>query len=218
MRHLKMMGLTLLVVFALVALAGATTASATKLCQTNTSPCGSAYPANTAFHADLRPGTSFVITTSGSPTGFNPAMTCSGSTWGLTSTGAGGGAGVAVPVRLTALSVTSCTSAGPTGCESSATVGALTGATGQVAWTSGVNGTLTIAPPTMTWNCPILGTVISCTYGGSGTLDSTITGGASPPIEFVNQSIASTGGFGCPTTAQWNFQLTVTKSLFVTNS
>lgn len=47
MRQIKSITLAVVAVFALVALVGATTASATRLCSTNTSPCpaGNIYPA-----------------------------------------------------------------------------------------------------------------------------------------------------------------------------
>jgi hypothetical protein len=219
MRHLKMMGLAALAVFALVALAGATTASATRLCTTtNTSPCTHFY-AHTNFNSDLQAGTTSVWTTSGSPVGVNPTFTCATSGLGWTSTNAGGGAGVPVGIRLTSLVYTSCTSVNPAGCSTTWTVGSLANATGQVAWTSGVNGTLTYTPPTVSYTCAILGMPVNCTIGGSGTVDGMLTGGHDPVIDIVNQNMATTGGFGCPTSMQWNARYTVTNhTIIVTNS
>src|SRR4051812_16801945 len=175
MRHLKVIGLAAIAVFALVAFAGATTASATRLCTvTNQSPCTDFYN-HTNFNTDLVAGTQSVWTTTGSPVGVNPTFTCGTSAWGWTNTNAGGGAGVAVGIRLTALSFANCTSVNPAGCSTSWTVGSLTNATGTIAWTSGVNGTLRYTPPTVTYTCPILGASFNCTWGGAGTIDGTVT-------------------------------------------
>lgn len=219
MRHLKTIGLAAIAVFAVIAFAGATTASATRLCTvTNQSPCTDFY-AHTNFHNDLVAGTQSVVTTTGSPVGVNPTFTCAASTWGWTNTNAGGGAGVPVGIRLTALSFTNCTSVNPAGCSTSWTVGSLASATGTIAWTSGVNGTLTYTPPTVTYTCPILGSAVTCTIGGSGTIDGTVTGGHDAVIDIVNQSATVTGGFGCPTAVQWNARYTVTNhTLLVTSS
>jgi hypothetical protein len=220
MRHLKMMGLAAIAVFALVAFAGATTASATRLCSVATTPCPAAniYPVNTSFPADLLAGTNAVLTTSGSPVGVNPTLTCSASGVGVTNSNTGGGAGTPVNGHLGSLSFSSCTSVNPAGCSTSATVGSLAAATGTIAWTSGANGTLRLTPPTVSFTCPILGAPVTCVFGGSGTVDGTLTGGATPVVDIVNQAIASTGGFGCPTASQWNARYSVTKALFVSNS
>jgi hypothetical protein len=217
MRHLKAVGL---ITLAIAALTGASTASATRLCSTNTSPCANVYANNTTFDSHLLSGTSFVFTTSGSPLGINPTQTCGSFTLALTNTNQGGGEGVPVAVKLAALAVTQCTSVNPAGCGSSWTVGSLAGATGTIVSTSGANGTLRFTPPTMTYVCPILGAPVACAFGGSGTLDGTVTGGSPSIIEFVNQFLPSTGGFGCPTAAQVNmrYQTTAPLPLYIATS
>jgi hypothetical protein len=218
MRHLKVIGIALVAVFALIAFAGATTASATRLCATNTTPCGSVYT-HTDFRADLQSGASSTFTTSGSPIGINPTIVCSGGTLGLTNTGAGGGDGVAVPVRMTALSYSGCSSTNPAGCESTWTTGPLTGATGQVTSTSGMNGTLALQLPPVTFSCPLLGATETCTFGEVGTFDATLTGGSPAIIDVVNQQLTTTPTFGCPTALNWNARFTVTgHPLYVTSS
>lgn len=52
----------------------------------------------------------------------------------------------------------------------------------------------------------------------TGTIDTTVTGGASPIIDLVNQSLAAGGTFGCPTAAQWNANYAITSPVYVTNS
>lgn len=217
MRQLKVMGVATLSICGLIALVGATTASATRLCATNTTPCGSTY-AHGDFRADLLSGTSSTFTTTGSPIG-NPTIVCSGGTLGVTNTGAGGGDGVAVPVRATALTYSGCSSTNPAGCETSWTTGPLTGATGQIAYTSGMNGTLTLQLPPVTFSCPILGATITCTFGEVGTLDGTVTGGSPATIDITNQQLTTTPAFGCPTSLNWNARFAVTgPALYVSSS
>jgi hypothetical protein len=56
MKHLKTLGLAVVVVTALTALAGAGSASATVLCKTNTNPCSEDYPAGSGFSATTEAG------------------------------------------------------------------------------------------------------------------------------------------------------------------
>jgi hypothetical protein len=215
MRALKTVGTLLVVVFAVVAFAGATTASATRLCTTNTTPCTSVYANDRTFPMHLKPSTTITVTTSGGI--INPTFTCAASTWGLTNSNQGGGVGVAVAVRLASVSYSACTSVNPAGCSSTFTVG-LAGATGDVTSTAGMDGTLQLTPPLLGITCPILGTAVLCTYGGSGTLDGTVTGGNVATIDVRNQTIPASGGVGCPTSSVWNFTYTTTTALFVTAS
>jgi hypothetical protein len=201
-----------------VSLVGVGAASATRLCATNTAPCANVYPADTRLHATLTPGSVLEFTTAGSPVGVNPTFSCADSTAEFTLRDSGGGAGTVVRKLLRLLTITGCTSTGPTGCSSSGTVGSLTAATGPVAWTSGTNGTLTFTPPTVSFSCPILGAPVTCTFGGSGTLDATETGGNTAVIDFVGQPLASTGGFGCPTSSTLNARYQTVAPVYVTNS
>lgn len=214
--HLKGAGVATVAVLVLVAFAGASTASATRLCVTNTNPCGLRWANGTPFTMHLRSGVGAVFTTSGGT--INPTLTCSTSKLTITSSNDGGGAGVPVAVALSALTFTGCTSTNPTGCEPQGTVGALGGATGTIAWTSGINGTLRITPPTVSFSCPIFGASVVCTFGGAGTVDGNVTGGSTPIIDIVNQSIAATGGLGCPPNALLNAEYQSTVAIFVTNS
>jgi hypothetical protein len=215
MRHLKTMGVAVIAVFALVAFAGATTASATRLCATNTTPCSSIYT-HTNFHSTLATGQPAVLTTSGGI--INPTLSCTTSTVSVTNTNAGGGAGVPVAGKLTSLSFSGCTSVNPAGCSSTATIGSLASATGTIAYTSGMNGTLRLTPPTVSFSCPILGSPVTCTFGGSGTVDATVTGGTRAVIDVRNQNIASTGGFGCPNASTWNATYHTSNTLYISNS
>lgn len=192
----------------------ASTASATRLCATNTSPCSSIYPSDTTF--TFTTTVNATLTTSGSPVGVNPTIPCHAHMV-LTSTGAGGGPGTPVPVAVTGLTATNCESSNPTGCGTTATIGSLAGATGDFIY-NGANSELDFTPPTITVHCPILGMNVACTFGGSGTLKATVTNGNPAILHMVNQSIAATGGFGCPTAAVINARFSSNKALFITNS
>jgi hypothetical protein len=220
MRNVKTLGLAVLSVFALVAFAGATTASATKLCPTSGTPCAAPYASGTTFNAKLETGTNAVLTTSGGL--VNPTLTCTASTVRLVSSSAGA-AGTPVTGNLTGLTFSGCTSVSPAGCSSSATVTGLP-KSGSISWTSGNNGSLTVNAPTVSFTCPIFGIPTTCSFGGSGTVTGAVTGGNPATVRFTNQAIASTGGFGCPTSAVWNAQYVLTAvsgsptALFLTNS
>jgi hypothetical protein len=219
MRNFKMLGLALISVFALVAFAGATTASATVLCKVATSPCpaGSVYPSGTTLTGSLKPTTNAVLTTSGGSA--NPTLTCTSSNETLVTTSAGGGAGVSVTGNLTALSFTSCTSTNPSGCSSSGTVSGLP-KSGSAAWTGSFGGNLVLNAPTVSFTCPILGFPVTCNFG-TGTVTGVLTGGNPVDVKFTNQSIPSSGGFGCPTAATWNADYNGTgtnAAVWVTNS
>jgi hypothetical protein len=67
-------------------------------------------------------------------------------------------------------------------------------------------------------HCPSSFGTITCTFGGSDTLDGTVTGGNPAIIEFRNQSFTSIGGFMCPTASTWNFTYQTTSALYVTAS
>jgi hypothetical protein len=225
MRSSRMLGLAVIAALALVALAGASTASATRLCSvpgtgtpTVCSPSTNQYPSGTVISAAKKTGTSVVLTTSGGI--VNPTLTCTASTVALTTTSAGGGAGVNVTGNLTTLTFSGCTSTSPAGCSSSATVSGLP-KTGFAAWTSGNNGNLTTNVPTVSFTCPIFGFPVNCSFGGSGSVTGQVTGGNPAEVRFTNQAIAASGGgFGCPSSAVWNATYTVSSpaALYVTNS
>jgi hypothetical protein len=216
MRNLKKLSVAAMAVFALVAFAGASSASATVLCQTTGTPCAAMLPPGTTISADLKTATNAVLTTSGGLA--NPTLTCtsSGVDIDTTTTGSAGGT---VLGDLTALSFSGCTSVNPAGCSSAATVTGLP-TSGSVAWTSGNNGTFTVTAPVVTFTCTIVGFPVQCSFGNSGSVSGAFTGGNPAEVKFTNQSIASTGGFGCPSAAQWNatYSVTTPKPLYLTNS
>src|SRR3954462_10010477 len=113
MKYLKILGLTAIAAAAVMALAGAGTASATVLCSTTTNPCTSVLPVNTVLDFSLEPGSSLLwqnggttletctgvtlkseITSAGSSTNTvkakNKALTWTGCTWNNTTNVLGG--------------------------------------------------------------------------------------------------------------------------------
>jgi hypothetical protein len=168
-------------------------------------------------HLDLAPNTVARLVTTG---GFiNPASTCATSHMGLQTTGAGGGAGVAVPVKLTSLTLQNCVTTNPAGCSSTFTVGSLANSTGSASYTSTSNGTITLHAPTMSHTCPLGSGSVTCSYG-SNHVHGTIGGGSPAHVTFTNQALSSTSGGFCPTDATWTatYRATTPHALFVTNS
>jgi hypothetical protein len=103
MKYLKMFGLAAITAAAVMAFAGAGTASATVLCSTTTNPCNSVLPVNTVLDFSLEPGTSLVWQNGG-----NTLETCSGVTLRSHVTSAGGPSST-VKAKNTTLDWSSCT-------------------------------------------------------------------------------------------------------------
>ena len=217
MRNLKKLSLAAVAVFALVAFAGAGAASATSLCATPAvTMCPSPLAAHTLIRADLKTGVNAVLTTSGGLA--NPTLTCTASSVTITTTSAGGTGVTDLPGDLTGLTFTGCSSMNPSGCTNTGEVAGLP-KSGSVMWSSGSNGTFTVNAPTVSFTCPIAGFPVTCAFGGNGDVTGSFTGGNPATVQFTNQSIASTGGFGCPTAAQWNatYSVTTPNPLYLTN-
>lgn len=202
MKHVKMLGLCLAGVMAAMALLGAGTASASKLCSENKSPCpaGSTIKSGTALKAQLVPGTKSVFVA-------GLTVECSESTIEGKTTSEGG-AGVAVKGEITSVVWSSCKS-GSTSCTASAL---------GTPWTtevtgSGGSGTMTVSKAAGKFNC---GGLI-CEYEAS-TLSTAATGGNPAVIKAEKASFKKKGGsFLCPGTSTWTseYEITTPKPLFV---
>lgn len=194
MKYLKMLGLTAVAAMALLALVGATSASATVLCKATPSakgvcPAGEKYAANTTISATS--GTATLETNTEN-------VTCTSSSTAVKNTAE---SGVPLPGEVTSLSFSGCKSSGGAGC-SVESVGAPW--SGNVAWTSGGNGTLTVNNG---------GARVSCGFGflqcrfSASTLSLGITGG-NPAVVTASKaplSITAEEGFlKCPTEAKWS--------------
>jgi hypothetical protein len=206
MKYLKMLGLAAVAAMALMAFAGAGTASATVLCKKNPTavppavtgtecPKGEDYPSGTVIDGSQTTATAILETTGGST-----LDTCTGSTVkGKTSTTGGATATVTGPIEE--LTWTGCTF--PT---STVTKGSL-----EIHWIPGThNGTLTAKGTEVTINTGFFG---ACTYGASatGTDLGTITGGnpATMTINALVPLIKNESGL-CPSEARWTSHYTVT--------
>ena len=217
MRHFKLLSLAAMAVLALVAFAGAGSASATVLCGTSASPCASPLPNDTTLRMDIKTSTNMLMTTSG---GFvNPTFTCTSSALDLTTTSAGGAAVTNLAGDLRGMTLSGCSSANPAGCSSAWTVTGLPTAW-SVMWTTGNNGTLSLATPVMTVSCVLSGIPVNCSFGNGGSVTGSVTGGTPAEVRFINQTLAITAGFGCPTAAQVNatYSVTTPSPLFLTNN
>lgn len=183
-----------LVVAAVVAVAlvaiDAGTASATVLCKTKTSPCGSIYPKGTLFKGVLTPGTKAVL-----KAGF-ATIECSEGSSSIETTTTGS-------ATETVKGVTKTLSFG--GCN--ATVVVLKTGTGEVHWTSKTNGTFTAEGIEVT--ASTLG--VDCVYGGVISSGITLNGGTSPTITINAKVSKISGSFLCSDPATMTASLTVTE-------
>jgi hypothetical protein len=203
MKHMKMLGLCLVAAMALMALVGAGTASATKLCKENKTPCpaGSTITSGTAIKGQLVAGTEAVFTTS-LLTVKCPESTIEGKT-----TNAGGGAGVNVKGEITAVSWKNCKS-GSTACTTTAL---------GLPWLSEVSGsagsgTMTVSKVAGKFTCSV-----TCEYEAASAATS-VTGGSPANVKASSVSFKKIGGsFLCPSTATWSseYEITTPKPLFV---
>lgn len=219
MRLLKTMLVAALGALAIVACAGVSTAAADRWCSVPQTHCPIAniYPADEEIDWHLVVATTF--TTSGSPVGVNPTLTCSAGTRLDTSTTSGGTHGVPVLFHTKILTFSGCSSANPTGCSSTPTIGSTAAATGFDARTGHFDGTRRYLLPTVTFHCPILGMAVACTFGGgTSTVHGTITAGNPAILHITNQALSVSGGFGCPTAAQWNARYRSTVPLYISTT
>lgn len=200
MKYMKMFGLCLLGVLATMALVGVGTASATKLCPENKSPCPSPIKSGTALKGQLVAGTEAVFTTS------ILTVKCTESTIEGKTTSEGG-AGVAVKGEITSVVWKNCKS-GSTNCTTTALgLPWLSEVTG-----SGGNGTMTVANAAGKFTCGF-----TCEYEASSAATS-VTGGNPAKVNANKVSFKKKGGsFLCPATATWSseYEITTPNPLFV---
>jgi hypothetical protein len=190
----KTFGLCLALAAAVMAL-GAGTASATKLCSVNTSPCpaGNTYGSGTAIKTQLVAGTKSVMSS-----GF-VTVTCSESTMSGKTTSAGGSG--AVLGEISSATWKSCTSS----------LGSCTTSALKTPWPaevtgSGGNGTMTVQHPGGKFTCG--GT--TCEYEGSKASLS-VSGGNPARAKASNVSFSKIGGsFLCSSTSSWTAEYEVT--------
>lgn len=201
-KNMKIMGLCLLGAIAAMAFLGAGTASATKLCSINTSPCpaGNTYGKGTAIKAQLVAGTKSTMTS-----GF-VNISCTESTISGKTTNEGGAG--AVTGSISSVTWKGCTSG----------LGACTASALNTPWPaevtgSGGNGTMSISGAGGKFTCG--GT--TCEYSASKASVS-VSGGNPATIKASNISFSKVGGgFLCSSTASWSgtYEATAPKPLFI---
>jgi hypothetical protein len=198
MKHLKIFGLAAVAALALIAIAGVGSASATRLCAENATPCPEAkrWKNGQAFTSSLETGGAVL------DAGFYRIECTTSSINGeiLNEGGAG-----AVIIDLETVSFANC------GCP----VTTLKAGTMSVEHTaSTMNGKLTTANLEITFNC-----MGHCIYG-EGALG-TLTGGAMGTMD-VNGTMNRVAGAapGCPATINWKGSYTVTspEALYVSEA
>jgi hypothetical protein len=205
MKYLKALGIAAVAAMVLTAFLGASSASATVLCKTTSTPCGAEwhYSTGTEIHATLKPGTKAIFSASGI------IGECSESTIASKTTNTGSASEtVDGKIEKEKLTWGSCTA------EKTETV---KGGLLEIHWIPGTdNGTVTMRE--VEWTSKSAG--ISCTYGAGEGIDlGTLTGGAESTIS-VNTIVNVTGGFLCPKTVTWTAEYVVTSPtpLFVSTN
>jgi len=183
---------------AAVVLLCASSASATVLCKTNTTPCGSQVSAGTKVEMSLS-GVSVM------KAGITDE--CSGSEWTWKVENAGGSAST-VSGKVENLKFSGCS------CETKV----LKAGEVETHWVSGtMNGTLTSKSAEVTSNCA----GVDCVYGtGSGTDAGTLTGGEPAKLDVSATLPKLSGSFFCPGTASWTatYEVKTPKPLYVAES
>lgn len=165
------------------------TASATVICKTKTSPCGSLYPKGTTFNAVLTPGTTAVF-----KAGFM-TIECTEGSGSVEMTTAGS-------ATETVKGLTKTLSFG--GCNAEFKV--LKTGSGEIHWTSKTNGSFTAEGMEVTGSA--LG--VDCVYGGKISSGITLNGGTSPTIGINAKVPLISGGFLCANPGSMTASLTVT--------
>ena len=206
MKHLKMLGLCLAVALAAMALVGVGTASATRLCAVNSSPCpaASTYGKGTAIKAQLVPGTTSVVSS-----GF-VTVVCTESTMSGKTTSAGGGSGTPVTGSISSVTWKGCKTTSGGSCTASAL---------NTPWSasvsgSGGNGTMSISGAAGKFTCSV-----TCEYEAKSASVS-VSGGNPARIKASNVGFSRIGGsFLCSSSASWSaeYEVTSPKPAFVTS-
>ena len=203
MKYFKMFGLAAVAAMALMAFAGAGTASATVLCSTNSVPCGAGqkWPTGTELRFTVKPGGAGLWTeTSGELFAKCPEGEIRGKT---TNTGS------ATETVNTSVEASGFTWPSVEGCIKTVTT---EGGTLEIHTSEGTsNGTVTVSGFKITFNTIFFG---SCTYGfGTGADFGTLTanGSGSAILDINTVFFKKEGGFFCPESLKWTEEFTQEK-------
>jgi hypothetical protein len=213
MKYVKMLGLAAVAAAALMAFVGAGTASATVLCNTETSPCtGTKYGVGQKIESHLKGGTEAVLVA-----GF-ATVKCTTSVVNGAVTAAGSSSATVVG-NITTLDFTNCNCTVAALENADKTFGQL-----EIHYTSSGDGTLTGKNSRVTINC----SGVSCIFGtaATGTTIGTVTGAkiatlkAEAKLPYVAGDASNficTAGSG---TGSWtaNYEVTNPENLYVAAS
>jgi hypothetical protein len=197
MKHLKIFVLAAIAALGLMALAGASTASATTLFTDSAHTID--YPVGTTLHFTQVPGTSTVETgTEGST-----LSTCTNSTIHATTLNT---TGTWIEANIDAFTWENCDHTTDTTAN-----GKL-----KIMWTSGTSGE--VVGETTKWTTTMAG--VSCSYGfGTGTKLGTLSSGEAPLLK-INATVPKVeGSFLCPSTEviHGEYFLTTPHAMYITN-
>jgi hypothetical protein len=186
MKHVKMLGLVTVAAMALTAFLGASSASATVICDTATNPCGAESIQTGSGEGSLASGSTLAIkSTSGTV-----EDTCTGSTVGVSLTSQGESQNAVGAVST--LTFTSCSNT-TTVLEQAGTL-ELEGTTVKA---KGFEVTINAA--------------VSCVYSaGTGSTLGTATGGSPATVDISAVLNKKSGSFLCPADTKWEATYTVT--------
>jgi hypothetical protein len=196
-KHVKILGLAAVAAMALMAFVGASSASATVLCNVSTSPC----PAGGIYGSgQVIKGTASNAELTSTGIGF-PNVIC-GTSKTETKIENAGGAAATVTGQVTALTFENCKTS--TGIECKVEVENLP-YHAEVHWTEESDGTLTVKTggtgnPGATVIC---GTVISCTFSKS-LFTLSVTGGNPAHVTAAQVPLELTKIGACPASATWD--------------
>src|SRR6478752_4736471 len=207
MKHVRIVGLAVVAAAALMALVGASTASATVLCKTipagsptgTTCPAGWALQAGDKIHATLTTGTDGTLTTNET---FKPNITCKKTTIEVEIT-AEGSATATARGNVTALTIEEC---------GENEVKTLTKGSVEIHWIEGThNGTLTGTGTEITTVTPSIFGNIHCIYTTNATDLGTVTGGEPAILTANSQALGKlvTSSL-CPPAPTWDANYKVT--------
>lgn len=196
MKHLKML-VAAITALGLMALGGASTASATTLFTDSAHTID--YPVGTTLHFTQVPGTTTVETITEGST----MATCTDSTLHATTTNT---TGTWIEVLIDSWTWQNC----------SQTTDTVSSGKLKIMWTSGTSGE--VVGESNSWTVQVFG--VSCTYGtGTGTKIGTLTSGTEPKLKLTGVTQKVAGGFICPSTedVHGEYYLTSPHALYITN-
>lgn len=196
MKYVKMLGLAAVAAMALMAFAGAGTASASVLCSTATNPCTSPYANGTTIEGTLESGTTATLR----DTSSSIVNTCTGSSVSGSLTQGNKKEAAKGAVSTENLTWSGCTA------EITKTV-----TPGEIEIDAGTNGNGTVTAKGLVVTQKVSGLSCSYTAGTGITLGSYTESTKTINVNVVVNKDSNHSAFLCPSTAVWVAQYLITK-------